>query len=201
MAIYDKNISPDPTLNEPLPKTNENYIHFSDGAFYPYLKYLINQVTKIPNTHIFIKDYGENNPFLQQSKEPKVYCEMHDFRTPCISGAFYGNGDMHLFAQVMYRVYFVNDNYRAPFLFESALKGNIDSLDKVTKAFIRAYNDLKFRFCTPKTITISSKKAHKEFSTYPILIYDVLMNGYIIQNIEELENMPFDQVNGQINLK
>lgn len=201
MAVYDKNVTIDPIFNEPLPKNNESIIYFSDGQFYPYLKYFINQSTKIPNTHIFIRDYGENNPFLEQSQSPKVYCEMYDFKTPCITGKFDANGDMYLFAQVRYRIYFVNDNYRAPFLFEAAMKGNVDKFEQVAKDFLKAYREQKFRFCVPKTMTLSSSKEHKGLSTYPIIIYDVFMSGYIVQNIKELENIPFDEAHLGINLK
>lgn len=201
MAVYDKNIVIDSPIQESMPKENESLIYFSDGAFYPYLKYFLNQVTKIPNSHIFLRDYAENNPFLEQGQTPKIYCEMYEFNTPCISGNFDSNGDMYLFAQTKYRIYFINDNWRAPFLFEATMKGNVDNIDKISADFLRAFRDHKFRFSVPKTITMGSKKEHKGLSVYPILTYDILMNGYLIQNIQQLENMPFDKVNLGVNLE
>ncbi len=192
MAVYDRNVNiPDADL---LPKQDNANIHFSDGGFYPYLKYLINQSTKVPNTHIYIRDYGENNPFLEQSKDPKIYCELFEFDSPCISGNFNARGDMSLYASVKYRVYFVNDNKRSPFLFEAMLKGNVDVLEKVTRDFIELYKTSRIAVPTPSTITMPSRKVHKGFSVYPIIIYDVVMSGYITQNIKELENVPFNEI-------
>lgn len=200
MPIYDKNITT-PIEEEALPKTNENYIHFSDGAFYPFLKYLISTTTGIPNSHIYIKDYGENNPFLEQSKAPKVFCELYKFDTPSISGSFDYNGNMLLFAHTKYRVYFVNDNWRAPFLFEASFKGNVDKLENIIKDFKEAKEVHKLILHTPEQLTMGTKKEHKGFSTYPIVTYDVLMSGYIIQNIKELESIPFDRIEDAVILK
>lgn len=195
MAVYDNHQTTE------LPKQNEVVTHFSDGGFYPFLKYFLNYVTKVPNEFIFIKDYAENNPFLEQSKTPKIYCEMYDFATPMISGNFDLNGDMFVMGRAKYRVYFVNDNWRAPFLFEASMKGNVDNLDNIKRAFIEVYTERKKKYATPQLMTMGIRKEHEAISVFPIISYDILMYGYLTQNIKELESMPFDDVFAGVILK
>lgn len=202
MPLYDSNVSQTDNFGaERLAKRDEQYIYFSDGGFYPYLKYLINKSTGIPNGSIYLSGYGENNPFLQQDKAPKVFLELFMYRSPCMSGYFDGYGDTHIFMQTKYRVYFVNDNYRAPFLFEAALKASSGKLDEISKKFAEYVKQYKDKLFMPSQISMGSNKTHKEFSFYPIISYDVFMSGAITHNIKELENVPFDDIDNGVILQ
>lgn len=193
--LYDKNIPQEP---EALPKETTSTIAFTDGGFYPFLKYLIHKATKVPNENIAIRDYGANNPFLYQGQEPKIFCDLIEFSSPSMSGFFDGYGDMNIVMNTKYRVYFCNDTFRSPLLFEASLKGNTDIMRSIMVEFFETYKDKGFY--VPQNITMSSKKSTKGVSVYPIVAYDITMIGYGIFNIEDLENVPFDKFSGDVNI-
>lgn len=194
--LYDKNLEP---LPDSLPKEVQDNIFFTDGGFYTFLKYLIHKATDVPNSNISQKNYGENNPFLQQGSDPKVFLELIDYGSPTMSGFFDSDGNMNIIMNVKYRIYFCNDPIRSPLLFESALKGNPDIIRVVMEEFFETYKD-KVLY-SPQTITMNSKKNLKNDGIYQIICYDISMIGYQVFNIEYLKNVPFDKFSGGINIE
>lgn len=200
MPLYDVNIPKDPVLgSENLPQEHIKNIEFHDGAFYPFLKLLIHESTKIDPKNIYYKGYGEQDPFFDQSGVPKAFCERYEFSSPALSGEMDADGNLTLLSAITYRVYFLNDIARSPILFEAAVKAYTDTLRKINIALDKAYKNKVVSI--PRVISIGKQKHAEGLSLYPIIIYDVFMCGHITQNLKELENIPFDSISGGINLK
>lgn len=199
MPLYDKDIPKNPIVgDEALPTTNTTNISFTDGSFYPFLKFFINMTTKIPNEYIYYKGYGQNDPFLEQSGVPRAYIEQYEFGTPAMSGDMDGYGDLTILQAITYRVYFANDMKRAPLLFEHAIRTYPDKLNEINKVIMKEF--AKEAVSLPRIFSIKDRKHYQGMSIMPIVGYDVFCVGHVTINVKELENTPFDDINGGIKL-
>lgn len=198
MPLYDDNVNID-IENQNV--VIEHNISFQDGGFFPFLKYLIHKATNLPLERIAIRDYNQENIFLNQDDKPCVFCEIIDYESIAMSGEMYGNGDIDIINSVKYRVYSVNDSYRIPLLIEYALKANPDDIVSIIKeisdtelgkTIYNKYLDV------PSTITMSRKKTKYMGSIYPVVAIDITMVGKMRENLENLKNMPFDDIAGGI---
>lgn len=191
MPIFDKNIS---NTFENLDKEKNTAYNFSDGGFYPFLKYLLLKITNYNPSQISIKDYGENNPFLEQSKTPKIYCELVDFYSRAMSSIIYSNGNTSLMCDVVYSVYFANDNFGGSILLENALKGSSDEIMEVTKDYKDMYQK-NTQISLPEVISMRNKRVLKrDDNIFPIISIDIFMRGKIYFNIEKLRNKEYDDI-------
>lgn len=201
MPLYDRNITSS-VNEETLAKVSQSKIDFADGGFYPFLKFFINKTTKIPNDLIRISGYGENNPFLEQSSKPKVFVELINFKSPSLKNCYNGSGEVKLFTQTEYQIYFVNDTMRAPMLFETAIRGYWDKCQQILKEFEYFVQTFKGRVFAPSQISLKSqKRLYNTRNTYPIVVLNVYMGGFVIIDIAELENREFDDIDTTIILK
>lgn len=200
MPLYDSNLPKDSIFSgDTLPQEHIKNIEFHDGAFYPFLKLLIQESTKMDAKNIYYKGYGEQDPFFDQSGVPKAFCERYEFSSPALSGEMDADGNLTILSSVTYRVYFLNDIARSPILFEAAVKAYTDALININKALEQEYKNKVVSI--PRVMSIGKQKHAEGLSLYPIIIYDVFMCGHITQNLKELENIPFDSISGGINLK
>lgn len=199
MPLYDSSVTA--TGANANAKTSEISTNFIDGGFYTWLKYFLTYTTGFTNDRIFLRGYGENNPFLDQSSTPKIYCELYEFNSPSLSGHLDSSGNVSIFMQSKYRIYFVNDGFRAPFLFEAALKSNPDDLMAVNKKFTETYKNQGLDINIPSNILMHKNKTLSGMSVYPIINYDVELIGYQTHNIEKLKNISFDDIANGIVLK
>lgn len=204
MALHDSDIkqSDIPNGEDLLSKSNKQEIGFADYGFYPFLKFLINYTTKIPNDNIRISGFGEDNPFLDQSNVPKVFVEQIMYNSPMMSGGYDSEGNVAMFMETTYRVYFVNDTYRetdSPYLkslhyaFEASLKADTGKLGDIATAFYKYADTNKVRLFKPSQITMLPRKNYMTNGLYPIITIDVSMNGYINYNDETLKNKSFNE--------
>lgn len=200
MPIYDNNI---PKKPETLDKEYNTAIQFSDGGFYPFLKYLIAKITNYDINQIYLADYGENNPFLEQSGKPKIFTRLIDFNSNSLTSILYANGNTSIIADSKYRVYFANDNVRGPLLLEATLKGSTDYLHYIIMEY-RDMFDKNKQITMPDNITMASKKVLvREDNVFPIIAIDIVIRGKIYFNIDELRNAEYDSVitNAQVYTK
>lgn len=174
--------------------------YFVDGAFYTWLKYMLNYSTSIPNENIYLKNNGEGNPFLEQGSSPKIFCELYEYSSPAMTGKFNANGDFSILMHARYRIYFVNDSYRAPVLFESCFKGNADYFQKVSNDFVSKYQNEGISLSIPRSVSMRKNRTLIGTSVYPIINYDVELIGRQTHNIDRLKNVEFDNCEGGIHL-
>lgn len=191
MPIYDNDIKQQPDM---LDKQVNTPYQFSDGGFYPFLKYLLQKATNYKASQIYVKDYGENNPFLEQSGIPKIYCDLIDFNSQSMTSILYANGNTSIIIDCKYRIYFANDNVRGPLLLESALKGSGEELHYIIKEYKEMFEKNK-QISLPDNITMASKKVLvKDGNVFPIIAIDIVMRGKLYYNIEELRSAEYDSV-------
>lgn len=199
MAYYGNDVN---QQQQPVQKELKTKIPYIDGSFYPFLKLLLNKACGVPNKFIYIRGYGENDPFLDTSIEPKVFVELISFDTPAMSGELDGLGNVSAFSSSTYMVYFVNDIFRSPILFESSIKLFSETMSSINDEFKKVYANSR-SVSLPKIISLKKEKIKMEFNMglYPIVVYSVYMAGVITHNLDELKNTPFNDVKTTLKLR
>lgn len=185
---------------EPVQKEHITRIDFVSGGFYPFLKLLLQRSCGIDERLIYIRAYGQNDPFLDQSSEGKVYVENFMHSTPLSSGKLQGDGRVSIWTTTRYNVFFVNDLYRSPVLFESAIKVYNDDLVDSVQEFRRVYG-ANHSVAVPEQISVGTQKMLNTEGLYPLVYYDVFLAGWLTYNLSELKNTPFIDSDFTIKLK
>lgn len=185
---------------EPVQKEHITRIDFVSGGFYPFLKMLLQRSCGISDRLIYIRAYGQQDPFLDQSDQPKVYVENYWHTTPLSSGKLLGDGRVSIWATTRYNVFFVNDLYRSPVLFESAIKVYSDDLEESVQEFRKVYGN-NHSVAVPEQISVGKQKMLNTEGLYPLVYYDVFLAGWLTYNLTELKNTPFIDSEFTIKLK
>lgn len=194
MPIYDNNIDDNNQAHEFIQP-----VLFADAGFYPFLKYLINKTTRIPNSNIYTNNYGEHNPF-QNHNTKKAICSLIDFKTPSMTHELTSDGNVSVYCFSIYRVYFIYDPFLSAIAIENVIKGDVRKLEEITKEFKTAHFTDK-TITSPSTISMrDEKKIISDRGIIPMVVMDIILGGKIYYNIEELANRQFTNIDSNIKI-